>query len=945
MHGKFASFLRGIYFIRFPLSLWSILLILGPLDHWTGAASFTRGILTPESWTQAATESFMVFSVGMIVLLLVRIIAVNGDERFETACSDRQGKLTPIQEIWLQRNLGQPDLRFGLFIAAHSAGALLLGFVGRNIIYEVANDTGEVIGYFAAVLLGILAAYTFWLFVGLIYYWTFDADTRNPVPREVIFPRMLIFFLKDKWITDIQTSPPPPLSLWLHWPFLAIARLGKEGYARPEDPDHLYEGHRLAFIAFVGLAVLYIFFFSLTAPVTVTVPGLTSFTHAIAVLAVGFTLAGCTFGTWPKTAPARAVKIAAIVLLSICLVVLIGIWVTGESVPRGFSVLGSILILITGIFWILSTLAFAFDGTRLPILSVSLVGLLLLKGGHFYPGEHSFSVVTQKTPFLQDLPDKRPLIPQEILDARLASSPLDRNAAYPPLIVITAEGGGIHSAAWTANVLAELENTFRDEGVSFDSNILLASGVSGGSVGLLPFVREYTNQKEPFPPPIKDAKGEVTSDPVHDRLTLAADCSSLQAIAWGLSYYDMFRFLSLIPLPTVSGVAAPNTVPPGLDRSWALERSLARNLSDKGCDDESAMLPDGTKQFADPYTLTLSTTADLLRKGAMPAFTFNTTAAETGGRYLLSNYELPHVEPWPDKEGTDILPAESFLHTFGHDTNGAKPPGLQLYADLPLATAARLSATFPYVSSASRVPTEVSTLGLHFIDGGYYDNDGTASAMEFLYFALQHSRSLPAPKPLDCDALQLQAARCKAGKGEVTSARRLPILLIEIRNDPDISSNQSPESLGALYHKNPPPKQWGPDDQLVAPLIGFYQAGHASDTFRNRRELCVFEKAFNDRLDIHHMIFDYRNKDDGHSPLSWDLTPNQQKSIACAINPADKGCSRYQGQIRETEGHTVQDLSIEAARWFKNPSLTKDNDGNPIDETCRTTGLDTIPDS
>jgi hypothetical protein len=108
MHGKFASFLRGIYFTRFPLSLWSILLLLGPLDRWTGAASFTRGILAPESGPQAATASFMVISVGMIILLLVRIIAVNGDEQFETAYADTDGKLVTMQTSWLRRNTEYP---------------------------------------------------------------------------------------------------------------------------------------------------------------------------------------------------------------------------------------------------------------------------------------------------------------------------------------------------------------------------------------------------------------------------------------------------------------------------------------------------------------------------------------------------------------------------------------------------------------------------------------------------------------------------------------------------------------------------------------------------------------------------------------------------------------------------------------------------------------------
>jgi len=903
MHGRFTSFLRGIYFIRFPLALWFILLILGPLDYFTGAASFTRGILTPESLSQATTASFMVCSVGMIILLLVRIIAVNGQERFDPRCSDESGVPLATQDSWLHQHLGGLDLKPFLFIAAHIPGGILLFFVGLNLVREVAQGAGEAAKLLAMVPLGVFLAYIFWLFVGLIYYWTFDPLSLHPVPREVILPRGLIP-LSNGAIKQIQRSPPPPISDWLQPFFRRIAHLGR-GYASPQQPSHLYEGHRLAFISFLGLVVLYIFFFSFTAPVPI--PYAAPITNAVAAIALVVLIVGSAFGTWPHRGVARRVKILCIVLLSLLLAVLIYIWIAHKAAPRGFSVLGSVLILITGIFWLLATLAFALDGTRLPIFSVSAVFFLLLKGCVPYPGEHHFTVEARNEPFTAAP------TPSEVLDRRLAEVATNSTINYPPLIVVTAEGGGIHSAAWTANVLAELENAFRSEGARpFHSQILLASGVSGGSVGLLPFLREYTAPKNPFPVP-----GQAASVPdlVRARITLAANCSSLQAIAWGLSYYDIINFLSPFPVWPSSGIAALNNPPSGFDRSWALERSLNRNLSDKTCRDDSESL--GVKDAGpdDAYRLTLHSSAELLKKGDIPAFTFNTTAAETGGRYLLSNYELQD-EQLPFGIGTDILPAESFLHSFAHES-GDNPGVRHFYADMPIATAARLSATFPYVSSASRIPKEISTYGFHFIDGGYYDNDGTASAMEFLYFALRHSKYLTKPA--------------------ANSERRLPILLIEIRNDPDIPSNENRDSFAAQNNKKSAPA-WGPDDQIVAPIEGFYQASHGSDTLRNRRELCVFETAFRDRLAIHHMVFDYRNPQDKNQPLSWDLTPNQQKNISCAVNPYTEQCPSYKEQRnQEPKSRTIHDLALKAAEWTKSAEHTK-----LADETCTTTGLGPI---
>jgi hypothetical protein len=73
---------------------------------------------------------------------------------------------------------------------------------------------------------------------------------------------------------------------------------------------------------------------------------------------------------------------------------------------------------------------------------------------------------------------------------------------------------------------------------------------------------------------------------------------------------------------------------------------------------------------------------------------------------------------------------------------------------------------------------------------------------------------------------------------------------------------------------------WTQLDQLSAPLNGMWAAGHESISMRNRRELCLLEKAFKDRLDIHHVVFTIPNDKDELSPLSWNLTTYQRRAIA-----------------------------------------------------------------
>ena len=83
----------------------------------------------------------------------------------------------------------------------------------------------------------------------------------------------------------------------------------------------------------------------------------------------------------------------------------------------------------------------------------------------------------------------------------------------------------------------------------------------------------------------------------------------------------------------------------------------------------------------------------------MPAFTMNTTTVEGGNRFLLANYFVPR-----DNSANPLItkPAYSFLTLYS--PNAAVPAN-----DLPLATAAQMSATFPFVSSAATLPGRSAT--------------------------------------------------------------------------------------------------------------------------------------------------------------------------------------------------------------------------------------------
>jgi len=95
------------------------------------------------------------------------------------------------------------------------------------------------------------------------------------------------------------------------------------------------------------------------------------------------------------------------------------------------------------------------------------------------------------------------------------------------------------------------------------------------------------------------------------------------------------------------------------------------------------------------------------RHGRRPAVIFNATSSETGDRFLISSTDT-------SSPGT-----QRFFTIF--------PTG-----NMAVTTAARLSATFPYVSPLARPSAGSVKRTYHVGDGGYYDNSGLLSAVEWL---------------------------------------------------------------------------------------------------------------------------------------------------------------------------------------------------------------------
>jgi hypothetical protein len=381
-----------------------------------------------------------------------------------------------------------------------------------------------------------------------------------------------------------------------------------------------------------------------------------------------FARLGPGYGTQPTPDRPSVLHSGHRFVLIVMFIFLVAYWLSGKSTlqelqnahewanggPRN-SVLNFLLLVL--IFWsgLLATLTFLVDRFRLPVLLVLAVFLFCV--ARLGSSDHVFSTV--------ELENHDPLPTPEFAFQN----------APEPLIVVAAAGGGIQSAAWTSRVLCGLR---ADSSVSgFQNSVRVISGVSGGSVGAMFYVRC------------------LEAPPNDDSPVTWAQNSSLEAVAWGLTHPDLRRIF--IPGPETSWSRA--------DRGWALERSLLK----------SAHFEHAQRRLAGEHS-----------NPAWPVLLLNSTDALTGDPVVFTNSQFPASKP------SD----HHYIRNF-HESNQGR--------DVLLETAARMSAAFPFVSPEARPDNPPAMpIGTHLGDGGYFDNSGVFMLSEWLKVAV--STSAPGSK-------------------------------------------------------------------------------------------------------------------------------------------------------------------------------------------------------
>ena len=394
---------------------------------------------------------------------------------------------------------------------------------------------------------------------------------------------------------------------------------------------------------------------------------------------------------------------------------------------------------------------------------------------------------------------------EEVAQAGGGSTAEGEDPRDASIIAVAVNGGGIQAAAWSARVLTGLEEACRKQcDEQFDEKIRLISSVSGGSTGTMYFVNEYKDGR--IDPTIK-------LHSIVDR----AEGSSIDEISWGVLYPDLLRAILSIPIPW------------GWDRGRALEEAWLRN--DIRWDTRSG-IEEGLYDWR----------ADA-ENGDRPAVIFNTTITETGQRLPLATTDLP--EGSPGRLNYDQLFAE--------------------HKDIPVVTAARLSASFPYVSPAARA-AHVEGQQSHIVDGGYYDNYGVSSLVEWLDAKLRSDQNIK------------------------------KVLIIEIRGAPS-PPNYANDDASTCPVK---PSTEAPDRrskagwfyQYTAPLQTVLGVRDTGQRAHNEIELDLLVDKWSEqdeeneqdprgkqephRVEIKRALFEFDRHD---VPLSWHLTAHDKQSI------------------------------------------------------------------
>ena len=337
---------------------------------------------------------------------------------------------------------------------------------------------------------------------------------------------------------------------------------------------------------------------------------------------------------------------------------------------------------------------------------------------------------------------------QEAVDAWVATR-VDGTEERVPMVVVAASGGGAKASYWTGLVIDCLfggepptesarECSRAAEGDRF-RRLFLSSSVSGGSIGMYHVLhgrRSSGNWVDPH-------SGREVLSPV---------------LAWGI-FHDLPQF-----------VLGRRSDPRDCTGWWSCRREADRALvQEAAIAERDGIIPPEGEKLLDAWT------------SRFPVTVFNAAQDGAERRVLISPVLLDTREPSEDSCATVSTPQLGPDALDAHDLLNGSPMGASVL-DVPLVTAAHMSARFPLVEPAAQLgetglgkQDEECSVGSRSVvlrDGGYFENSGVLT-IEAL---------LP----------ELRRSIAEAQSSQDKKSIDIPIVVISIDDDP-IAGDADPE--------------------------------------------------------------------------------------------------------------------------------------------------------
>ncbi|MBD2450013.1 patatin-like phospholipase family protein [Nostoc sp. FACHB-152] len=436
-----------------------------------------------------------------------------------------------------------------------------------------------------------------------------------------------------------------------------------------------------------------------------------------------------------------------------------------------------VTLILTVLVLLLSGMSFFLDYSRIPVL---LLFLIISISGYLFLGVDHYYVLNDEPSDAIKQEDWK-----DIVCNRIKTYQADNE--IKTLVVVCASGGGIQAAGWISRVLAGLQEQSK-LGINFTQAIGWISAVSGGSIGTMYYLDRFGEHGYPEEKDLSSIFDSAVKD-------------SLDAVGWGLTYPDLLRFIGL-----------PFLVPKMEDRGTAIEEDWRGELKHKKA--------------------SLASWRIKVQQGKLPIPIFNATLVEDGRRFLISPITLEEDNP-----ANSISPI-----TLQDNIQSKSISFKKLYPDfdINIATSARLSATFPYVSPVCRPDNPKTQQNFHVADGGYFDNFGVCTNVQLL------------------DEF-LTAKSCEINK----------VIFLRVNAFPEpVASDQVPSAPGWIM-------------EVIGSLQALLNVRSSTQTDNNTVSVKLLQEKWRDKVDIADFAITFPIDIDKKytAPLSWKLTITQKEEI------------------------------------------------------------------